>query len=1116
MKRILSITAIVALIVSMFSGVALAEGNAKVVLDRKVVELNGNSGGNVIISGRVVSNYSTVNASGYAYIQDSGANIIGYKVPFTNGRFDIKIFESMLTAGTYTVKFDSCTEYSWINGDEDEFRVIPQIEFSEGSLNMNFPVPTQPIIRGYFPNQDGDKYILKIGYIQTGTDNMQTHIATAISNGKTFGFLMDSTYMSHTGEIGIFAYPKDGGAGVLMMKGNLAPADLPVNLITKRVPHSLNNQPIVIDLNLPDKYISGSKMESPYTITAQAYDKDSNRKHENISVVGNGSTNNKFIDKNKQTASFELFCNDWGKSDVNLIIELRENSKVIMASTFELKIVNPDTYTLMGWGLDEVSVGDIVLGFPSMLSGTFPGDTNIVQNIEIKKYESGTTPKVCKYVEVRAEGCGVDKILRNYGDNPTVKNNVGIITPTKTGKMDFTIKVYSDENDKSPNETFKKTINITGYNITFNRDAIEVDTTADFIVTVRDENDDPVNNAIIKLGTKTIVSGSTANISNGTYIYKDDEKNLFSEVGQLTLNVSGYHHGNWIDVSFNDAIDVTGKEVYSLNSKTNILVNGAQEEVYVSTIDQSGDVIFPRFERIDIDAEGNKSTPISITSGAYKDFDNDGEKESARLNILPNFNQAKMIIRAVTDGGKKMGQITFNVQPPKVVMEKTSSATENIKAQFKFKIIDPRNNSVLDKEVYFQTDDKYVDFSLKDEDNDYINISDGKSSAEEPNSDEEYIYTLLVDDVDWDKAEDKEYIPTIGLYIENGATDIKMLDIPVKKPELKCNPSEIVVGTVAAVTITYVDGDGNPLEGYEVKVNDEDLGETDEMGRVFFNAASVGGVSHIFKAKTDDFNDENSDIIDPSDKNKDTILTEAKLKSVIDMKGPEVTAPAKTNKSSAMIIIEDNVRVELAYVYTTAGVEKVDIKIPMGRAYHPVKLKQGVNKFTVEAMDINKQFSTTDITIVYDPSYDPNAGTTPTPNPDPTTPDPDPTTPDPTPTPTPSASVTFTIGESTEYGVPVLKNSVTMVPVRFAQALGASFDWDGTTRTVTYSLGDKVVKVTVGKSFAVVNGVNVLMDAPAYLNSQQRTMVPVRMIARELGFNTEWKGNDKPIKIFKK
>ncbi|MEW6573430.1 MAG: stalk domain-containing protein [Bacillota bacterium] len=89
---------------------------------------------------------------------------------------------------------------------------------------------------------------------------------------------------------------------------------------------------------------------------------------------------------------------------------------------------------------------------------------------------------------------------------------------------------------------------------------------------------------------------------------------------------------------------------------------------------------------------------------------------------------------------------------------------------------------------------------------------------------------------------------------------------------------------------------------------------------------------------------------------------------------------------------------------------------------------------------------------------------------------------------------------------PVIEQGRTLVPLRaIFEALGATVDWDGTTRTVTGRKGTTTVKLVVGQKTAYVNGEAVTLDVPARIISG-RTMVPLRFVGESLGARVEWDG----------
>lgn len=113
--------------------------------------------------------------------------------------------------------------------------------------------------------------------------------------------------------------------------------------------------------------------------------------------------------------------------------------------------------------------------------------------------------------------------------------------------------------------------------------------------------------------------------------------------------------------------------------------------------------------------------------------------------------------------------------------------------------------------------------------------------------------------------------------------------------------------------------------------------------------------------------------------------------------------------------------------------------------------------------------------------------------------------------------VEMTIGEDVGYingvptpldAAPVIVGSRTMLPVRFvAEAFGATVGWDGATSTATVKTADVTIEITIGATTAKVNGETVALDAPAFIDaSNNRTYMPVRFVAENLGATVAWDG----------
>ena len=110
----------------------------------------------------------------------------------------------------------------------------------------------------------------------------------------------------------------------------------------------------------------------------------------------------------------------------------------------------------------------------------------------------------------------------------------------------------------------------------------------------------------------------------------------------------------------------------------------------------------------------------------------------------------------------------------------------------------------------------------------------------------------------------------------------------------------------------------------------------------------------------------------------------------------------------------------------------------------------------------------------------------------------------------------FVFGKPQKTDVPpIIENNRTMLPVRFvAENLGATVGWDGVTRTATITGNGVTIKITVDSNVAYVNGKEVTLDAPAFIRSN-RTYLPVRFIAESLGATVGWDGATRTATITK-
>jgi hypothetical protein len=96
---------------------------------------------------------------------------------------------------------------------------------------------------------------------------------------------------------------------------------------------------------------------------------------------------------------------------------------------------------------------------------------------------------------------------------------------------------------------------------------------------------------------------------------------------------------------------------------------------------------------------------------------------------------------------------------------------------------------------------------------------------------------------------------------------------------------------------------------------------------------------------------------------------------------------------------------------------------------------------------------------------------------------------------------------------PVIEDDRTLIPIRFLfEQMGANVTWDQETQSATVTQNDTAVTIRINDTEADVNGQMVSMDVPARLIND-KTMVPVRFLSEQLGYDVNWDGENRIITI---
>lgn len=96
---------------------------------------------------------------------------------------------------------------------------------------------------------------------------------------------------------------------------------------------------------------------------------------------------------------------------------------------------------------------------------------------------------------------------------------------------------------------------------------------------------------------------------------------------------------------------------------------------------------------------------------------------------------------------------------------------------------------------------------------------------------------------------------------------------------------------------------------------------------------------------------------------------------------------------------------------------------------------------------------------------------------------------------------------------PVIKEGRILIPVRaVTEAMGADVDWDQDTNTVTITKDSTTIIFDLSDGTVFVNDVQAEIDVPAEVMNN-RTMVPIRFIAENLGLGVDWDSDSESVEI---
>lgn len=97
---------------------------------------------------------------------------------------------------------------------------------------------------------------------------------------------------------------------------------------------------------------------------------------------------------------------------------------------------------------------------------------------------------------------------------------------------------------------------------------------------------------------------------------------------------------------------------------------------------------------------------------------------------------------------------------------------------------------------------------------------------------------------------------------------------------------------------------------------------------------------------------------------------------------------------------------------------------------------------------------------------------------------------------------------------PEIRYSRVCLPIRAViEALGGSVAWNAAKQQVTITSGATTIVLWIGQENAQVNGQTKTLDVAPYLSKTGRTMLPLRFITENLGYQVKWDGTTQSVTI---
>lgn len=776
-KKLLALVASVAMVLSMFTGVAFATGGDapeyEVILNTPAIMSTGDALTLQKVNGSLIDkNDGTLYAEAVKVVveeEKAEADKTLYEGEFDNGSF-VAYVPTNIPAQNLVVKVVT-------TGTEPVELATAQLPVKynvslDNPLEYDYDANKAPVIvMGKVTDKNGKAVKDAKVDLKLGTESCFAAVAETDENG-VFGQI--ATFEA-AGELKLYVN------GVEHLTGEVAALGMNLTVTPNTgIVHT------IAPTHMTFKISGGPAGEA---VTINIYDADDNEAAGFTAVA----------DALDENGALELEDKKWEPTAAGTYtVEAKAGNTHVATAT--VQVVNPATYNLMGvHALESMKIGTETL--------TFNED-----NIHLVRYS--------------AKGIDEDADFKYV---VYVDGEVALDQTKEAGEVETTVELKADElgskvirilayegATKVYDQSF--TMVVTGWDVTCDTEELVADQVQDITLVVKDEEGVPVNNATVKVDGTVKISPATHNISSGTYVLEE----VTAAAGSAPVVISVHNAQDGAEEA-TVTLNVVGEKVYDVTADTPALLLGEQTVRLVVT--ENGQAFIPANLKVQVG-------DAAAAPQAFKpvDSDKDGVYDAIDVTYTATSTEEPVTFRAENHDGSQCGEVVLEVKAPQLEVIENSFLTENFNTKVVFRVVNPIDGSVITDNVTLEP--KNVKIAVTD--------ANGGVSGETLLGAEEHTVNILAKDAEWEEAadaeEEVEVALKIGKYDVEGSFLVKEATL-TSDPEAvvigQANPLTLTYADANGLPIVgqevYVLGGVNPTL----------VGETDEAGQVTYAAAGA-------------------------------------------------------------------------------------------------------------------------------------------------------------------------------------------------------------------------------------------------------------------------------------